>query len=370
MKKVLTVFGTRPEAVKMAPLVKCLETAEGEGIDSKVCVTAQHREMLDMVLNIFNIVPHWDFNLMSHGQTLNDITAKVITKMGEALEEYSPDLVLIHGDTTTSFAAALAAFYRQIPVGHVEAGLRTGNIYSPFPEEMNRRLTGTIATYHFSPTAGNRDNLLKSGVDDGSIFITGNTVIDALHLVLEEDYTFPLPALNDLDFNGRKVILLTAHRRENWGSRMEAIFCAVKDIIENYPDTELIFPVHPNKIVSEPARRILGGRERIHLIEPLDYAPFANLMARSYIILSDSGGIQEEAPSLGKPVLVLRTETERPEAVEAGTVKMAGVRKEDVYNLTAELLTDKEEYQKMACAVNPYGDGKAAQRIVDIIKKI
>ena len=368
MKKILTVFGTRPEAVKMAPLVKCLETAEG--IENRVCVTAQHREMLDMVLDIFNIIPQWDFNLMSHGQTLNDITAKVITKMGGALEEYDPELVLVHGDTTTSFAAALAAFYRKIPVGHVEAGLRTGNIYSPFPEEMNRRLTGTLATYHFAPTAGNRENLLNSGVDNDKIFITGNTVIDALHLVLKKEYTFPLPVLNKLDFQGRKVILLTAHRRENWGSRMEEIFGAVGDIIDHYPETELIFPVHPNKIVGDPARKILGGRERIHLIEPLEYAPFANLMARSYLILSDSGGIQEEAPSLGKPVLVLRTETERPEAVEAGTVKMAGVRKEDIYNLTAELLNNKEEYQRMACAVNPYGDGKAAQRIVDIIKKL
>ncbi len=368
MKKVLSVFGTRPEAIKMAPLVNCL--AGTQQIESRVCVTAQHREMLDMVLKIFGIVPDWDLNLMSHGQTISGITVKVVTELGAILDQYQPELVLVHGDTTTSFAAALASFYRKIPVGHIEAGLRTGNIYSPFPEEMNRRLTGTLATYHFAPTEGNRRNLLQTGVSDTNIFVTGNTVIDALHLVLKKDYNFPIPLLNKIDYRKKRVILLTAHRRENWGIGLENIFRAVSTIIKDFPDTELIFPVHPNKIVADTARRILAHTERIHLIEPLDYVPFVNLIDRSYLILTDSGGIQEEAPSLGKPVLVLRTETERPEAVEAGTVRMAGVEYERIYELTAALLKDEEEYKKMARAVNPYGDGKAAQRIVDIIKKL
>lgn len=431
MKKVMLVFGTRPEAIKMAPLVKALgggkmtagncagydagqghetgnelgkcnqtgeiddkktlkKSVDGGGsrcgaagsfdtagsvsaaerrVECRVCVTAQHREMLDMVLDLFAITPDYDLDLMSHGQTITDITVRVMTEFGRVLDgEGRPDLVLVHGDTTTTFAASLAAFYRKIPVGHVEAGLRTGNIYSPYPEEMNRRLTGTLATYHYAPTEGNRRNLLAAGVGDDYIYVTGNTVIDALHMVVSEDYTFPVPLLNEIDYDNRKVILLTAHRRENWGSRMRDIFGAVKDILRDYPDAELVFPVHLNKVVSEVAREMLGDVPRAHLIPPLDYAPFANLMARSCLVLTDSGGIQEEAPALGKPVLVLRTETERPEAVEAGTVKMAGVHRDDIYGLTATLLTDHAEYQKMARAVNPYGDGQAAEKIASIVR--
>lgn len=364
MVKTLTVFGTRPEAIKMAPLVKKLEAEAG--IESVVCVTAQHREMLDMVLDVFDIVPDYDLDLMSHGQSITDITVRVLKGMEDVLGEVEPDIVLVHGDTTTTFAASLAAFYRKIPVGHVEAGLRSGNKYSPYPEEMNRMLAGSIAALHFAPTEGNRGNLECCGVKDG-IYVTGNTVIDALRMVVRDDYVFEEGLLNELDY-GRKVLLLTAHRRENWGEPMRNIFEAVRDLVEKYDDVDVVFPVHLNPVVREMAEGVLGGVERVHLIAPLDYEPFANLMARCTLVMTDSGGIQEEAPSLGKPVLVLRTETERPEAVEAGTVVMAGVKREDIFRIAEKILTDSDEYERMSRAVNPYGDGRAAERIVAVLK--
>lgn len=367
IKKVLIVFGTRPEAIKMAPLIKKIESMSQ--FNARVCVTAQHREMLDMVLELFRIVPDYDLDLMSPRQTITDVTSRVLIEMGKVIEQEKPDIVLVHGDTTTTLAAALAAFYQKISVGHVEAGLRSGNIYSPYPEEMNRRIASTIATLHFAPTEGNKKNLLQSGVKEEQIFVTGNTVIDALNLVIEDDYSFPMPLLNQLDFSNRKVILLTAHRRENWGASMRNIFEAGRRIVEDNPDVELVFPVHLNPVIKDFAYEILGNTSRIHLIPPLDYTSFANLMARSYLLLTDSGGIQEEAPALGKPVLVLRTETERPEAVQAGTVKMAGVRQDRIYELTQQLLHDNDEYKKMARAVNPYGDGHASERIMEILCK-
>jgi UDP-N-acetylglucosamine 2-epimerase (non-hydrolysing) len=365
MVKTLTVFGTRPEAIKMAPLVKKLDAEDG--IESVVCVTAQHREMLDMVLNIFKIEPDYDLDLMSHGQSITDITVRVLRGIEAVLDEVKPDIVLLHGDTTTTFAAALAAFYKKIPVGHVEAGLRSGNKYSPYPEEMNRMLAGNIAALHFAPTEGNRKNLERCGVAE-HIYVTGNTVIDALKMVVTDDYVFEEELLNSLDYS-RKVILLTAHRRENWGKPMENIFSAVRDLVKIYDDVDVVFPVHPNPVVREMAEGVLGGLERVHLIAPLDYEPFANLMARCYLVMTDSGGIQEEAPALGKPVLVLRTETERPEAVDAGTVKMAGVQRDIIFGLAEKLLVDRDAYEKMARAVNPYGDGKASERIVAILKE-
>lgn len=364
-KKILAVFGTRPEAIKMAPLIK--KVSDADHLEVVVCVTAQHREMLDMVLDLFGIYPAYDLDLMSANQTITDITVRVLTGMKEVLEREKPDLVLVHGDTTTTLSAALAAFYQKVPVGHVEAGLRSGNIYSPYPEEMNRRITGAIATLHFAPTEGNKQNLLRSGVNEGQIFVTGNTVIDALHMVIKENYSFPIPLLNQLDYANKKIILLTVHRRENWGSSMRNILLAVRSILEYNRDLELVFPVHMNPAVKDLAYEVLGSTARARLIPPLDYAPFANLMARSYLVLTDSGGIQEEAPALGKPVLVLRTETERPEAVEAGTVKIAGVERERIISLTQELLDNKAEYDKMAQAVNPYGDGMAAERIVEVL---
>ena len=367
MKKVLLVFGTRPEAIKMAPLVKKLKAEPF--FDTRVCVTAQHREMLDMVLNLFSIIPDCDLNLMSAGQTITDITVQVLKGMKRILENEKPDLVIVHGDTTTTMATALASFYQEIPVAHVEAGLRSDNIYSPYPEEMNRRITGNLAVMHFAPTVGNKINLLKSGVAEDTIFVTGNTVIDALHMVVEDDYIFPLNLLNKLDYNNRRVVLLTAHRRENLGKRLENICLAIRKVIEDNPDTELIFPVHMNPKVQTVVKQSLKKIPRVHLIQPLDYEPFVNLMARSYLVLTDSGGIQEEAPALGKPVLVLRKETERPEAVEAGTVKVAGVEQEGIVELTQLLLNNADEYAKMARAVNPYGDGQAAERIVEAIKQ-
>ena len=367
MKKILVVFGTRPEAIKMAPLIKKLNAAPS--YKTKVCVTAQHRVMLDMVLDLFAIEPDYDLDLMSSGQTVTDITVRVLEGMKQVLEFEKPDLMLVHGDTTTTMAAALAAFYQKIPVGHVEAGLRSGNCYSPYPEEMNRRITDIIASIHFAPTEGNRQNLLRSGVAEEQIVVTGNTVIDALHMVICEDYNFKNPLLNQLDFKNRRIILLTAHRRENWGEPMRNIFLAVRRILENHPDTELVFPVHMNPVVPDMARELLDEVPRVHLIPPLDYEPFANLMARSYLVLTDSGGIQEEAPALGKPVLVLRRETERPEAVEAGTVRIAGVESGRIYDITHKLLNNQDEYDKMARAVNPYGDGKASGRIVAAIQK-
>lgn len=364
--KVMTIFGTRPEAIKMAPLVKELQRAEE--IESILCVTAQHRQMLDMVLDLFELKPDYDLNIMQHGQTISDITVKVLKGLESVLQEVKPDLVLVHGDTTTTFIGALACFYQQIPVGHVEAGLRSGNIYSPYPEEMNRRLTGALTRLHFAPTEGNVRNLLKEGIDKENIFITGNTVIDALLQVVREDYVFANPLLNEIDYANKKVLVLTCHRRENWGKPMEDIFHAVVEILQDHKDVEVVFPVHLNPQIRHLAEEIMGDVEGIHLIEPLDYEPFVNLLNKAYLILTDSGGIQEEAPALGKPILVLRTETERPEAVEAGTVKVVGVDKNKIISETNLLLLNREHYLHMANAVNPYGDGRASKRIVEALK--
>ncbi|MHC1721915.1 MAG: non-hydrolyzing UDP-N-acetylglucosamine 2-epimerase [Aminipila sp.] len=365
--KVMTVFGTRPEAIKMAPLVKKLN--EADGIESVLCVTAQHREMLDQVLELFQLTPNYDLNIMKQNQTISQITSNVLIGLEEVLKKEKPDVVLVHGDTTTTFAAGLASFYQQIKVGHVEAGLRTYDKYSPYPEEMNRVLTGHIADFHFSPTERNRVNLLKEAIDDDNIYITGNTVIDALLEVVDKPYEFEDETLKNIDFEGRRIITVTCHRRENLGENMEHIFGAIRKIAEEFDDVEIIYPMHMNPKVREIANNILNGMERVHLIDPLQYQPFVNLMAKSYFIITDSGGMQEEAPSLGKPVLVVRRETERPEAVEAGTVKLAGVEMETIYNMSKQLLTDKSAYDSMAHAVNPYGDGHACERIVDILKK-
>lgn len=360
--KVLSVFGTRPEAIKMCPLVKTLE--KDNRIESIVCATAQHREMLDTVLEIFDVKPQYDLDIMAHGQTIVDVSNKVLTGVDKVIKECNPDIVLVHGDTSTTLNGALAAFYNQKPIGHVEAGLRTGDIYSPFPEEANRKLTGAIATLHFSATKSNKVNLEKENIHN-NIYITGNTVIDALLSVIDKNHKFDDEILNDIDFENKKIILLTAHRRENWGNPMKDIFEAVKEIIIKNEDINVIFPMHKNPLIRELASEVFKGIEdKIHLIEPLEYVDFANLMAKCYLIMTDSGGIQEEAPALGKPVIVLRTETERPEAVEAGTVKLAGIKKENIFNITNELINDKESYNKMAHAVNPYGDGKACPRIV------
>jgi UDP-N-acetylglucosamine 2-epimerase (non-hydrolysing) len=366
MLKVMTVFGTRPEAIKMAPVVLELKKHAGQ-IQTIVAVTAQHRQMLDQVLRLFDIQPDYDLDIMSRGQTLYDITAKSLNGLRQVLEKEKPDIVLVHGDTTTTFAGALASYYQQIPVGHVEAGLRTGDIYSPFPEEMNRKLTGAIAAMHFAPTATARQNLLKENVDAHSIYVTGNTVIDALMNTVRDNYEFEDPILRNIDFTNHRVILLTTHRRENLGEPMRHIYKALRRIIEEFPDTEIVFPVHRNPLVRKVVEEELDGVERIHLIDPLEYEPFANVMGRSAIVLTDSGGIQEEAPSLGKPVLVLRNTTERPEAVQAGTVKLIGTDKQIVYDETKHLLEDFDEYSRMSNAVNPYGDGKAAARIVAYI---
>ncbi len=360
--KVITVFGTRPEAIKMAPLVKRLNAEAG--IESVLCVTAQHREMLDQVLELFELTPDYDLNIMKPNQTISQITSNVIMGLEEVFKKEKPDIVLVHGDTTTTFATALAAFYQQIKVGHVEAGLRTFDKYSPYPEEMNRLLTGRLADLHFAPTERNRQNLLREGFQEDAIYITGNTVIDALLQVAGKPYEFEDETLQKIDFENRRVITVTCHRRENLGENMEQIFSAIRDIAKEFEDTEIIYPVHMNPKVRETANRILGGVGRIHLIEPLQYQPHVNLMAKSYLIITDSGGMQEEAPSLGKPVLVVRKETERPEAVEAGTVKLAGVSRDTIYQMAKELLTDHENYGKMAHAVNPYGDGHACERIV------
>lgn len=362
--KVMTVFGTRPEAVKMAPLA--LKLADEPEIESLVCVTAQHREMLDNVLNVFDIKPDFDLNIMQKGQSLSDITTRTIQGMDRVLNEAKPDLVLVHGDTSTTFAAALSAFYHKIMVGHVEAGLRTYDIYSPFPEEMNRTLTGDLAQMHFAPTKQNRKNLEREGVM-GEIFVTGNTVIDAMKLTVRDDYKFTQQQLRDIDFDGRRVILVTAHRRENYGKPLENIMSAVKYIARSYPDIQFVYPVHLNPIVRKTAHEFLDGLDNVLLSEPLNVIDMHNLMAKCYMVLTDSGGIQEEAPSLGKPVLVLRRETERPEAVEAGTVRLAGVEEERIIELTKLLLDNPEEYKKMARAVNPYGDGRASERIAKAI---
>lgn len=364
--KVMTVFGTRPEAIKMAPIVLELQK-HPDTIVPVVAVTAQHREMLDQVLNLFHIKPDHDLNIMAAGQTLFDITTRAMMGLDKVLTEEKPDIVLVHGDTTTTFAGALAAYYHQTAVGHVEAGLRTHNKYSPFPEEMNRRLTGCIADLNFAPTSTSEANLLAENVPPESIFVTGNTVIDALHHTVRDDFDFQEESLKDVDFQNKRIILVTTHRRENLGEPMRHVYKALKQLTEEFDDVEVVFPVHKNPKVREVVNEELGGLAKVHLIDPLDYEPFANLMHRAYLILTDSGGVQEEAPALGKPVLVLRDTTERPEAVDAGTVKLIGTDRERVYEEAKKLLTDKAEYSRMAESVNPYGDGTAAARIIQAI---
>jgi len=363
--KVMTVFGTRPEAIKMAPLVHALE--HNENTESIVCVTAQHRQMLDQVLDIFNIKPDYDLDIMEQRQTLATITEKSLHGLDAVLEEAKPDIVLVHGDTSTTFAGALAAFYHKIPVGHVEAGLRTYDKYSPFPEEMNRKLVGQIADLHFAPTARNRDNLAREQITDG-VLVCGNTVVDAIHMTVRDDFAFRDPALQALDFKNDRVVLVTAHRRENYGEPMENICRAIARLSDRYPDVHFVYPVHLSPYVRETAEKFLGGRDRVHLIAPLAVDEMHNLMARCYLIMTDSGGLQEEAPSLGKPVLVLRHETERPEAIEAGTVKLAGIVEDQIFQMACELFDDAQAYEKMAHAVNPYGDGHTCARIVQAIE--
>ncbi len=363
--KVMLVFGTRPEAIKMAPVV--LELKKYPQIETIVCVTAQHREMLDQVLEIFNIKPDFDLNIMKDRQTLIGITTRVLEGLDSVMKQAKPDIVLVHGDTSTTFVGALAAFYNQIKVGHVEAGLRTYDKYSPFPEEMNRCLTGRIADLHFSPTVANRENLLKESIPEEKIFITGNTVIDALKTTVNDGYKFKTKELNDLDFENKRVVVVTAHRRENLGKPLEDICNALKEIVTSYDDVELVYPMHLNPAVRETVLSILDGVKGVHLIEPVNVDELHNLMSRSYMILTDSGGLQEEAPALAKPVLVLRRETERPEAVEAGTVKLAGVDKDTIVNMAKELLDSPEAYKKMAQAANPYGDGEASRRTAEAI---
>ena len=360
--KVMTIFGTRPEAIKMAPLVKELEGRED--IESLCCVTAQHRQMLDSVLDIFKLKPQFDLDIMEAGQTLSTITSKCLLGLEKVFHEVRPDLVLVHGDTSTTFAGALAAFYQQIAVGHVEAGLRTWDRYSPFPEEMNRSMVGRLAELHFCPTAANRRNLEAEGISKG-LFVTGNTVIDALQTTVTENFTFAEDVLNTLDYGNKKVILVTCHRRENYGQPMEDIMAALADTARAHPDAELVYPVHLSPVVQECAHRHLDGIENVRLIAPLDVEEMHNLMARCYLVMTDSGGLQEEAPALGKPVLVLRKETERPEAVRAGTVKLAGVEYNTIVSMADQLLNDPAAYAKMAHAVNPYGDGRACRRIAD-----
>ncbi|EJG1648721.1 UDP-N-acetylglucosamine 2-epimerase (non-hydrolyzing) [Vibrio parahaemolyticus] len=369
-KKVLTVFGTRPEAIKMAPLVHALAT--DERFEAKCCVTAQHREMLDQVLELFEIVPDYDLNIMQTGQTLNDVTARILLELKPVLQEFQPDVVLVHGDTATTFAASLAAYYEQIPVGHIEAGLRTGNIYSPWPEEANRRLTGALAKYHFAPTETSKQNLLKENFAEEDISVTGNTVIDALLMVqdkiqhdseLNEKLRAQFPILD----NSKKLILVTGHRRESFGGGFERICEALASTAQKHPEVQIVYPMHLNPNVREPVNRILAGINNIHLIEPQQYLPFIYLMNRAYIILTDSGGIQEEAPSLGKPVLVMRDTTERPEAVEAGTVKLVGTNKNQIVTCLTTLLQDEQAYKEMSFAHNPYGDGKACKHIIEVL---
>lgn len=358
--KVMTIFGTRPEAIKMAPVIR--ELRKHPEIETKVCVTAQHREMLDQVMDLFHLKADYDLNIMAQGQTLYDITGRVLRGLQDVFEKERPECVLVHGDTTTTFTAALAAFYAQIPVGHVEAGLRTGNLLSPFPEEANRQLTGVLARYHFAPTETARANLLRENKKGENIYVVGNTVIDALLATVKKDYTFEDKEIEQIEEH-KRVILVTTHRRENLGAPMHHVYRALRRLVDDIPDTEIVFPVHRNPLVREAVAEELEGHDRIHLVEPMEYEPFTNLMARSAIVLTDSGGIQEEAPSLGKPVLVLRDTTERPEAVEAGTVALVGTDEEAIYETAHRLLTDEAAYQQMAEAVNPYGDGKAAARI-------
>lgn len=363
--KVITIFGTRPEAIKMAPLVKELENCGL--IESKVCVTAQHRQMLDQVLDLFDITPDFDLNIMKSKQTLTGITNRVLEGLEEVFAEEKPDMVLVHGDTTTTFAGALAAFYNQIKVGHVEAGLRTFDKYFPFPEEMNRKLTGAIADIHFAPTIGSKNNLLREGINEDDIYVTGNTVIDAMKYTVSKDYLFETEELNNIDYEKKKVIMVTAHRRENWGEGIENICNALKTIVENNKDVEIVYLVHLNPVVKDTAYKILGGVAGVHLLTPLDTKETHNLMDKCYMVMTDSGGLQEEAPHLGKPVLVLRDVTERPEAVEAGTVKLVGTDLETIVSSAEALINDSEYYNKMSRAINPYGDGKASKRIVNAI---
>ncbi|MDT8715593.1 UDP-N-acetylglucosamine 2-epimerase (non-hydrolyzing) [Clostridium sp. 19966] len=362
--KVLTIFGTRPEAVKMAPLVK--ELSKREQIESKVCVTAQHREMLDQVLELFDINPDFDLNIMKSKQSLTGITARVLEGLEEVFENEKPDIILVHGDTTTTFAGALAAFYKQIKVGHVEAGLRTFDKYFPYPEEMNRKLTGALADLHFAPTSSSKRNLLREGVNEEDIFITGNTVIDAMNHTVKKNYIFDTDILNHIDYS-KKIIMVTAHRRENWGQGIDNICEAINKIVEKNEDVEVIYLVHLNPIVKDAVNKHLGNNPRIHLLPPLDTKETHNLMNKCFMVMTDSGGLQEEAPHLGRPVLVLRDVTERPEAVEAGTVKLVGTDVENIFSNANELLNNSKAYDAMSKAVNPYGDGFASKRICDAI---
>ncbi|MGC8652647.1 MAG: non-hydrolyzing UDP-N-acetylglucosamine 2-epimerase [Candidatus Kryptoniota bacterium] len=368
--KCLFIFGTRPEAIKMAPLIKKVE--QTDNLEARICVTAQHRQMLDQVLRIFNIEPHYDLNIMTDNQSLFDLTAKIITKLQRIIIEEKPEIVIVQGDTTTTFAGSLSAFYGKVPVGHLEAGLRTGNKYAPFPEEINRRVTSVIADIHFAPTEWAKENLLKENVPADRIFVTGNTVIDALLYVVEKiranDLYRESLLFRGIDFS-KRIVLITGHRRENFGQGFQNICEAIKSLSEEFPQVEFVYPVHLNPNVRKPVNDILKGLFNVHLIEPLDYEPFVYLMDKSYLILTDSGGVQEEAPSLGKPVLVMRDATERPEAVTAGTVKLVGTDTQRIIGTTRELLLNEETYSMMSRAHNPYGDGKASERIVSIIKE-
>lgn len=365
--KVMSIFGTRPEAIKMAPLVKMLE--KSDKIESIVCVTAQHREMLDQVLELFDIQPNFDLDIMKDRQTLTGITSRVLIGLEEIFQEAKPDIVLVHGDTTTTFAGSLAAFYQQIKVGHVEAGLRTGDKYFPFPEEMNRKLTGAMADMHFAPTEGSRNNLLKEGISENDIYVTGNTVIDAMEYTVDENYIFETDELNKIDYSSKKVIMVTAHRRENWGEGIENICISLKRIVEENKDVEIVYLVHLNPIVREVVEKHLKGVDRVHLLNPLDSKETHNLMNKCFMVMTDSGGLQEEAPHLGKPVLVLRDVTERPEAVQAGTVKLVGTDCDVIIAEANQLINDEKSYEDMSKAINPYGDGLASKRIVEAIEK-
>jgi UDP-N-acetylglucosamine 2-epimerase (non-hydrolysing) len=361
-KKVMVVFGTRPEAIKMCPLVKELKTRDK--LDTVVCVTGQHREMLTQVLDAFNVDPDYNLSIMKENQTLFDVTINILDKMKAVLEDVKPDVVLVHGDTSTTFVTSLACFYLQIPVGHVEAGLRTYNIYSPYPEEFNRQAVGIVAKYNFAPTEISKENLLKEGKDSTSIYVTGNTAIDALNTTVREDYSH-----EQIEWaSGSRLIMITAHRRENLGEPMRNMFKAIKRIVEEYPDIKAVYPIHMNPVVREAANEILGNNDRVRIIEPLEVLDFHNFLSRSYLILTDSGGIQEEAPSLGKPVLVMRDTTERPEGIAAGTLKLVGTDEENIYKNFKLLLEDKKEYEKMSRASNPYGDGLASKRIADVLE--
>ena len=364
MKKVMAVFGTRPEAIKMAPIIKEIE--KRKNLECIVCVSGQHREMLDQVLEVFKIKPQYDLNIMKHEQTITDITVGVLTNIEDVIKKENPDIILVHGDTTTAFSSALAAFYNKVLVGHIEAGLRTYNKYSPYPEEINRQMISVLSDYHFAPTQESADNLKKEGKNEQSIFITGNTVIDSMKYTVDNNYTNEI-----FDWVGKdKMILLTAHRRENLGKPMHNIFTAIKRIVDNYEDVKVVYPIHLNPKIRKIADEVIGNSDKIKIIEPLDVKDFHNFINKSYIILTDSGGIQEEAPSLGKPVLVLRDTTERTEGLKAGTLKLVGTDTEKIYKETSKLLTNLDAYKKMSEAINPYGDGKASERIVDIIERI